>query len=262
MKLYGFIINLIILLYNSQETEFVTDHIIESEHFINNTNKDYESIETPEINDEQVKLREAEYNFSKEWSRTMYDYEPSYVYMFPVERKSTQVYYETITKSARVRGAFLLSGESGKKEPIEFQINDPTDAIVYKNNTISGIFSFQANLLGEYTVKIKNNSPKDSALVTFTMNTYQEEVLSKEHLSYSEEKLTNLMRFIRSIRAEEGFTRQFVRNKKKSKYISIINLVLSKNNRYVFSFIVIETAVLIGISVFQFFYIKKLVKNN
>jgi hypothetical protein len=219
MKLYGIIINLIILLYNSQETEFVADHIIEPEHLINNTNKEYEIIETPENNYEQDKLRQAEYQFSKEWSRTMNDYVPSYVYIIPVERKSTQVFYETITKSARVRGAFLLSGKSGKKEPIEFQINDPTDAIIYKNNTISGIFSFQANLLGEYSVIFRNNSPKDSALVTFTMNTYQEEVLSKEHLSFSEEKLTNLMTFIRSIRAEEGFTRQFVRNKKKSKYI-------------------------------------------
>ena len=219
-----FIFNILILLFKSQASETVAEPIVESQDIKDNNNQEDVINQKPEISEEEERIRNAEISFSMEWSITMTDYEPSYVYMIPVEKRSTQIFYETITKPAKVRGAFLISGESGKKEPIDFQINDPTNTIIYKNNTISGIFSFEANLFGEYSISIRNKSPKDLALVTFTMNTYQEEVLSKEHLSIAEEKLTNIMRFIRSIKAEEGFTRQFVRDKKKSKLILIIKI--------------------------------------
>lgn len=42
----------------------------------------------------------------------------------------------------------------------------------------------------------------------------------------------------------------------------LLFLAHKKNNSYVFTFIVLETAVLLGISTLQFFYIKRLLKNN
>ena len=51
------------------------------------------------------------------------------------------------------------------------------------------------------------------------MNTYQDEILTSEHLSYSEEKLNNLAKFMTGIYTEEGFSSQFMKDKKKCKYI-------------------------------------------
>ena len=150
----------------------------------------------------------------------MKDYEPSYVYMIPVEKRNVQIFYENITKSnVLVRGAFLISEETDK-QPIEIMIMDPAQNIIYKNNTIAAVFSFDAVHQGEYSIRFRNLSPRDSVIVTFTMNTYQQEFLSSEHLSFTEEKLTGIIKFMTSIRAEEDFSRQFMRKKKNSKQIN------------------------------------------
>lgn len=175
--------------------------------------------ETEELSEEEKLNKQIEVQFYKDWSEKMSDYEPSYVYMVPIEKRNIQIFYENITKSnVLVRGAFLISEETDK-QPIEIMIMDPAQNIIYKNNTIAAVFSFDAVHQGEYSIRFRNLSPRDSVVVTFTMNTYQQEFLSSEHLSFTEEKLNGIMKFMTGIRAEEDFSRQFMRKKKNSKII-------------------------------------------
>ena len=170
-----------------------------------------------ELSEEEKLNNQIEVQFYTDWSEKMSDFEPSYVYMFPIEKRNIQIFYENITKNnVLVRGAFLITEESDK-QPVEVMIMDPAQNIIYKNNTIAAVFSFDAVHQGEYSIRFRNLSPKDSVVVTFTMNTYQQELLSSEHLSFSDEKLNGIMKFMSGIRAEEDFSRQFMRKKKNSK---------------------------------------------
>lgn len=146
-------------------------------------------------------------HFSLEWEKKMYDYDPGYVYMIPVKSKRTEKFYEDITKvPVNIRGAFLT--DENIKDKIEFIITDPNSKLVYKNFTNECIFEFEATVPGTYKIKFRNSQSKHELKVTFTMNTYQEDILQNDHLTFTEKKIENILKFTEKIRLEEGFVRQ------------------------------------------------------
>ncbi len=227
--LLSLIVSSLLLAFKAQEAqaqpkEEVVQDRVETKEEISQMNNNTEINEKTEAEiqaeEEELRNREAELNFSYEWSSKMSDYEPKYVYMIPVERKMTEMFYETILKvPVKVRGAFLISSESGKKKPVELLIKGPNKIPLYRNATVAGIFEFEATEAGDYVILLRNRISKEPITVTFTMNTYQDEILTSEHLSYSEEKLNNLAKFMTGIYTEEGFSSQFMKDKKKCKYI-------------------------------------------
>ena len=173
-----------------------------------------------EINEEENENKKVETNFYSEWSNKMSDYQPDYVYIFPVKKLTIQKYYENIIKvPVLVRGAFLTHFDNKVKAPIELIIYDPNNNQVFVNRTIASIISFEANIPGEYSIQFKNFDKKEEFIsVTFTLNTYQKELLKKENLSFTEEKLNSLLKFVTSMGTEEEFTGQFAKERKKCKY--------------------------------------------
>lgn len=176
-----------------------------------------------EINEEENENRQVEVNFYTEWSNKMSDYQPDYVYIVPIKKLTIQKYYENIVKvPVLVRGAFLTHFDNKLKAPIEVIINDPNNNQVFVNRTIASIISFEAKIPGEYTIQFKNFDKKEESItVTFTLNTYQKELLKKENLSFTEEKLNSLLKFVTSMGTEEEFTGQFVKERKKCKSLFI-----------------------------------------
>lgn len=173
-----------------------------------------------EINEEENENKKVETNFYSEWSNKMSDYQPDYVYIVPVKKLTIQKYYENIIKvPVLVRGAFLTHFDNKVKAPIELIIYDPNNNQVFVNRTIASIISFEANIPGEYSIQFKNFDKKEEFIsVTFTLNTYQKELLKKENLSFTEEKLNSLLKFVTSMGTEEEFTGQFAKERKKCKY--------------------------------------------
>mmetsp|Transcript_19580 Transcript_19580/g.20372 ORF Transcript_19580/g.20372 Transcript_19580/m.20372 type:complete len:244 (-) Transcript_19580:117-848(-) len=205
-----------------------------------------------EYHDEKADEERLSNTFSAEWEKRMFDYEPNYVYMIPIKPRKTEKFYEDIEKvPVNVRGAFLT--DENIKDKIEFIVIDPQNKLVYKNYTNECIFEFEAKVPGEYKIKFRNSQSKHDLKVTFTMNTAQETVLKKEHLSFSEEKLNGLVKFMNNIKLEGGILTKKKEDRRKTQ---------KKNNRYVFTFAVLETAVLIGVSAFQFYYIKKIISSK
>lgn len=226
--LLSIIVSSILLSIKAQEPEAkpqeeVIGDRVETKEEVNQMNNSETNERTEaeiQAEEEELRIKEAELNFSYQWSSKMSDYEPKYVYMIPVERRMTEVFYESILKvPVKVRGAFLISSESGKKKPVEVLIKGPNKQNIYRNTTIASIFDFEATEAGDYTILLRNRISKEPITVTFTMNTYQDEILTSEHLSYSEEKLVKLSKFMTTISTEEGFSSQFMRDKKKCKYI-------------------------------------------
>jgi hypothetical protein len=177
---------------------------------------EHESIEDND-NEEEVNT------FSEEWERSMSDYEPAYVYMIPIKPKKTEKFYEEITKvPSKVRGAFL--SDENQKDKIEFTILGPGQKIMYKNFTNECIFDFEVTKPGPYLIKFRNPVSKQEVKVTFTMNSYQDQILVKEHMNFTEEKIVSLSKFMDSIKLEKDMLKSKLKHRRKSKFFSIFDL--------------------------------------
>lgn len=199
--------------------------------------------------DEEIAFDDGnEGSFTQEWVQKMRDYESTYVYMIPVAYKSSQIFYENITTvPARVRGAFIL--DEGSKDKIEFKIKSPKGLTVYSNVTNAALFDLNVTESGLYEVSFNNRYKNGELKPTFTMNTGQNEILKKKDLSHTEEKLDQLISFLKNFGTESRVTRSTHRRRAKK---------LMKTNRYFYTFSVIETIVLIAVSAWQFYYMKNL----
>lgn len=178
----------------------------------------------------------------------MGDYEPDYVYMIPLAYKTKEFFYENITHvPARFRGAFLTDEE--QKDRIDLEIIGPKGDLQYYNSTNECIFDFNVTDVGKYTIVFNNRYINSEIKATFTMNTGQNNILKKDDLSFTEKKLDNLLHFIKKFNLEFKFNRNSHRERYKK---------IQKTNKYFYTFSVIETIVLIVISVWQFYYMRQL----
>ncbi len=178
----------------------------------------------------------------------MSDYEPDYVYMIPLNYKTKEYYYENITNvPARLRGAFLTDEE--KKDRVEFEIIGPNNDIKYYNVTNECIFDFNVTEIGRYTIVFNNKFINTDIKVTFTMNTGQNPMLKKDDLSISDQRLDGIMKFIDNYKTEFKFSRKIHYERYRK---------IQKTNKYFYTFSVFETIVLVGVSIWQFYYMRQL----
>ena len=186
--------------------------------------------------------------FTNEWRSRMTDFESTYVYIIPIPYKTVQVFYENITSvPARVRGAFII--DDRKKDKVDFKIKDPNGKVLYANITHQAIFDFNATVPGFYEILFNNRFKNGEIKPTFTMNTAQNDILKKSDLNKTETKLDELVTFLKSLGTEDKMKRNVQRKRHKK---------LVKTNRYFYTFSIIETVVLLIVSVWQFYYMKNL----
>ena len=186
--------------------------------------------------------------FTNEWRTKMKDFESTYVYIIPIPYKTVQIFYENITSvPARVRGAFII--DDIKKDKVDFKIKDPNGKVLYSNITHQAIFDFNVTVPGFYEILFNNRFKNGEIKPTFTMNTAQNDILKKSDLNKTEEKLDELVTFLKSLGTED----KMKRNVQRKRYKKLI-----KTNRYFYTFSIIETAVLLIVSVWQFYYMKNL----
>lgn len=231
------------------------------------TSEEIEDSNPPPATENENEDDDVSSTFSQEWEQKMHDYEPNYVYMIPIKPRKSENFFEEINKvPVYVKGAFLT--DENKKDKIEFIIVNPMNKMVYKNFTNECIFNFEATIPGKYRFKFRNAVSKQELKITFTMNTFQDEIIKKEHLSVTEEKINQIGKFMDSIKLEKDMLKNKLKDRRKGKvnflilYFNYLILGYKKSSRSVFSFIVIETAVLIAVSVFQFFYIKNIISSK
>ena len=97
----------------------------------------------------------------------------------------------------------------------------------------------------EFHNRILNKEVRPNLMVNSGQNT----ILEKENLSKTEKKLDSIVTFLKKYEQDTKLAKGFKR---------IGNEELSKTNKYFFAFSVIETIVLIGVSIWQYFYLKHL----
>ncbi len=152
----------------------------------------------------------------------MSDYDSDYMYLIPLRRGERQEFFEDIQKPGRIRGAFFT--DENKANKIEFEIKSPTNKRVYYKNSNYAIFEFNVTEAGKYTIFMKNTIINNELRVTITMSTGQNEILKKDGLTQTEQKLDKLMTFIKRFNVEYKFNRNLHQERYKSNQSYLFNL--------------------------------------
>ena len=102
---------------------------------------------------------------------------------------------------------------------------------------------------GIYKLLFYNRVNKKEVYPTFIMNTGQNLIVNKDNLSGTEKKFDKIISFLTKHELENKVNRGFRRKGNES---------LINTNNYFFIFSLIETLVLIGVSLWQYYYLKHL----
>ena len=187
-KYISFILYIILLL-------FLNISIVNAQKSYNGTNKNTQ--EEFELNESKNIMK----NFSYECETKMMDYKMEYIYYIPIEYRSQEIYFENVTTvPTNFTGAFFIADETTDK--IEFYIKNFYDRVIYQASGHYNIFEIPINKADIYTITFRNNLSKKKVIVTFTMNTGQNNFINSKDLSNTEKKLDNLESLIKKFNME------------------------------------------------------------
>ena len=188
--------------------------------------------------------------FKEDWLNNMSDFISQYVYLVPVPYKKEVDYYEIIKQvPCLMRGAFLNEDANSENDFIDFKIISPYNKVIFEASSIGEIFSLNLTEKGVYKLSFYNKANNKEVYPTLIMNTGQNLVVEKENLSETEKKFDRIINFLIKNEQENKVNRGF---RKKG------NESLVRTNKYFFIFSLIETIVLIGVSAWQYYYLKHL----
>ena len=156
-------------------------------------------------------------DFNDEWEIKMINYNSDYDYNIPLRPRIQEIYYENVTiVPAIFKGAFIISDESVDK--IEFIIKDPNNRIIYQVTKHHDIFEVPIKLVGKYTIIFNNRISKANLMVTFTMNSGQNNPINAKDLTKTEQKLESLNTVIKKFNLEFKFGHDIHTKRYQSKY--------------------------------------------
>ena len=203
-----------------------------------------------ESDDEEETINPIFQDFINEWDEKMQDFDIQYNHLIPVKYKSHAEYFENITKvPCAFRGAFILEEATSKSDVIDFKIIAPNRTVIYQASSIGSVFQLNLTDKGLYTIEFHNRILNKEVRPNLMVNSGQNTILEKENLSKTEKKLDNIVAFLKKYEQDTKLAKGFKR---------FGNEELSRTNKYFFAFSVIETIVLIGVSIWQYFYLKHL----
>ena len=210
----------------------------------NNVNNDKEMVDNPLVFNTLFK------DLKEQWTKKMSDFVSQYIYLIPVPYKTQVDFYENITKvPSQMKGAFLLEEANSKRDIIDFKIIAPNKTVIFQSSSIGSIFSLNLTDKGMYTILFNNRILNKEVKPTLIMNTGQNLFLEKENLSETEKKMDSLLSFLKRYEQDYKLNRGFRKKGQEQ---------LSDTNKYFFIFSFVETVVLIGVSCWQYFYLKHL----
>ena len=143
-------------------------------------------------------------DFNMEWESKMNDYVSDYDYNIPLRPRIQELYYENVTTvPSKFKGAYIISDETIDK--IEFVVKDPNNKIIYQVIKHHDVFEIPINITGKYSIIFNNKISKSNLMITFTMNSGQNNILNVKDLSKTEQKIGVLNNVIKKFNLEFKF---------------------------------------------------------
>ena len=210
--------NLTIILSNNQTQQAPT---VELPDQIQNQK---ENIKTPKSPMDEKKEKEI-YNliqdFNLDWENRMHDYVSDYDYNIPLRPRIQELYYENVTTIPSIfKGAYIISDETTDK--IEFIVKDPYNQIIYQVTKHHDVFEIPINITGKYSIIFNNKISKSNLMITFTMNSGQNNMLNAKDLTKTEQKIEVLNNVIKKFNLEFKFGHDIHTRRYQSKFYLII----------------------------------------
>ena len=183
---------------------------------------DKETIEKP--SQEEDKKMEEIYSlmqdFNRDWETKMENYNSDYDYSIPLRPRMQELYFENVTTVPAIFvGAFIISDETTDK--IEFMIRDPNGKIIYQVTKHHDVFEIPVKIIGKYAISFNNRISKSDLMVTFTMNSGQNNLLNAQDLTKTEQKLEALNAVIKKFNLEFKFGHDIHTKRYQSKFTII-----------------------------------------
>ena len=155
--------------------------------------------------------------FANEWESKLVDYKMEYMYSIPVAKRDQEIFYENVTTvPSNFKGSFFITDESLDK--IEFQVKDPNQKIIYKAVGHFNVFDIPINKTGRYTLIFRNNASPQKLVISFNMNSGQNNMLNSKDLSNTEKKMETLESMINKFNTEFKLSREIQAKRYKSKF--------------------------------------------
>ena len=189
--------------------------------FINNTPRPLEEAikpETPEPPklENELKINNLYIDFLSEWEEKMQDFNYDYLYYIPINPREQEIYFENVSSvPTTFKGAFFLPDETTNK--IEFYIKDSYDKIIHKAIGHHNLFEFNITKQDIYSITFRNNIAKEKVVITFSMNTGQNNILVSKDLTNTEKKMDALEAVIKKFNMEFKLSRDIHTQRYKSK---------------------------------------------
>ena len=217
---------------------------------INNQTYIIRNLQEVKGNNNSLYFNELFSNFKEEWEKTMSNFISQYVYIIPVPYKEEIEYYELISQTpCLMQGAFLNENANSENDVIDFKIITPTNKTIFEASSIGSIFSLNLKEKGVYKLLFYNKVNKKEVYPILIMNTGQNLIVNQDKISETEKKFDKIISFLTKHELENKVNRGFRRKGNES---------LINTNNYFFIFSLIETLVLIGVSLWQYYYLKHL----
>jgi len=190
------------------------------------------------------------------WEKHITDFVPADMITFEVPARKTEIMYEDIVDTAStIKGAYFVS--SSEDADIDFTIIDPAQKLIFRRPGKNvGIFYFTPNATGTYTFVFNNRKWIGNKQVTFALNTgkgVNEDLVNPDQLTPMESQLREADRALRDIQTETRFAykRQGTHYK-----------TTEANHNKVFYVAVFESLAILAVTVWQVYYIKRLLDNR
>ncbi|KRX09202.1 hypothetical protein PPERSA_05871 [Pseudocohnilembus persalinus] len=231
-----------------REEQIKKNHGNKNQNGDENSSKEDEHIEI----EEDVKADESMADWLKQWEEEMEGFKADEMLSFEVPAKGYEVFLEDVKGPCTIRGAFFINFDS--KDGIELKIMDPDNKEVEKLvGKKQGIFKFEAQVAGTYSFYFQNRRSKNKKQVSFAVDVSESEFLQKEDIDQITQEFRDIFKGVKSQLS------QFKTLRRKNR---AVDQNRESNATKVFVFTVLETIFIIGCTLFQVIYIKRILDHK
>ena len=189
--------------------------IIANISIIYNQEQEQPDVAYKNVNEEQEASNIMQ-EFANEWESKMTEYNMEYIYEIPLNKREQETYYENVTTVPTVfKGAFYIPDETTDK--IEFYIKDSHNQVLHKTTGHYNIFEIPINKADKYSITFRNNLAKKKVVITFTMNSGQNNIINSKDLTNTEKKMDDLEAVIKKFNMEFKLSRDIHMKRYQSK---------------------------------------------
>ncbi|XP_954405.1 P24 family protein, putative [Theileria annulata] len=191
--------------------------------------------------------------YYNEWNEKMADFHPKSLLSVLISPKSSEVFYETVVKQpTTIKGMFFTTSKDDYLS-VQVVVRSPINQVLYTNDSPEGLFSVDANMVGDYQISLTNTHWMTPVAVTFATGTDDHSILKTEHVENTFNRIKKLEEHIDNIYSQ--FRYFWTHNNRQ------MNATKKAQGRLLL-YALLQFTVILVCSLISIWYVKKTVSNK